>query len=202
MDDLQTAQSSQTTGGNAPGPEQFIEQLPDLEAVPDPNGWIRILIIVLIVAAVAGLIWLIVMQLRRSSAQRGEQQLLPHEAALQRLQKALEIIHQPREFVIEVSDALRQYLEDRFRIAAPEQTTEEFVHAMRNDPQLDPHQKEALQKFLNTSDLVKFAKVEPGRHELMELFDTARDVVSQTAYEPLDAESADNPPAERSVSGR
>src|SRR5439155_8306254 len=51
----------------------------------------------------------------------------PHVRARQKLQEALALIGQPREFCIVVSDTIRWYLEQRFNFHAPERTTEEFL---------------------------------------------------------------------------
>ena len=92
-----------------------------------------------------------------------------HVRAKQKLQAALGLISQPKPFVIAVSDAARQYLEERFNFRAPERTTEEFLHELQRTDLLTRDQKESLGEFLASCDLVKFAKYEPGEPELREL---------------------------------
>jgi hypothetical protein len=66
-----------------------------------------------------------------------------------------------REFYDDISDLTRHYVERRFSIRAPEQTTEEFLHQVRNTNALS-HYTPLLDEFLSTCDLVKFAKLRPS----------------------------------------
>lgn len=121
----------------------------------------------------------------------------PHVRAKQKLQEALALIGQPREFCILVSDTLRTYLEERFDFRAPERTTEEFLHELRQTNLLTPDQKESLGHFLQRCDLVKFARYEPGEPELRDLHDAAWRLVEET--EP--AGEAGNPKSDKSLVG-
>jgi predicted membrane metal-binding protein len=107
----------------------------------------------------------------------------PHVRAKQKLQEALALLGQPREFCIMVSDTIRCYLEERFTFRAPERTTEEFLYELRQTELLTPDQKESLGEFLKRCDLVKFARYEPGEPELRDLHDSALRLVEET--EPL-----------------
>jgi hypothetical protein len=107
-----------------------------------------------------------------------------HIRAKQRLEAALALIGQPREFVIAVSDTARWYLEERFDFRAPERTTEEFLHELRSTDLLLPDQKESLGQFLQRCDLVKFAKYEPREAELRDLHASALRLVEET--EPVE----------------
>src|SRR5580765_6536682 len=62
----------------------------------------------------------------------------PHVRAKQKLQEALGLLGQPREFCIMVSDTIRNYLEERFTFRAPERTTEEFLYELRESNLLTP----------------------------------------------------------------
>src|SRR4029077_2428379 len=92
-----------------------------------------------------------------------------HIRAKQKLNDALELITQPKPFVVAVSDTARTYLEERFDFHAPERTTEEFLRELGGTKLLLSDQKESLGNFLASCDLVKFAKYEPGEKELREL---------------------------------
>jgi hypothetical protein len=81
---------------------------------------------------------------------------------------------------VAVSDALRWYLEERFEFRAPERTTEEFLEELRQTDRLLPDQKEVLGDFLRRCDLVKFARYEPARSELLELHGMAVRLVEET----------------------
>jgi len=62
----------------------------------------------------------------------------------------------------EITNVLRQYIEDRFEIQAMEQTTEETIAAFKFRRSLmDEKSFENLKRILANADLVKFAKYEP-----------------------------------------
>jgi hypothetical protein len=115
-----------------------------------------------------------------------------HIRAKQRLEEALALIGQPKEFCIAVSDTARWYLEQRFDFHAPERTTEEFLHELKGTSLLAPEQKESLGEFLNGCDLVKFARYEPGEPELRDLHASALRLVEET--EPIAVPPADSAP--------
>ncbi len=112
-----------------------------------------------------------------------------HIRAKKRLAQALALISQPKPFCILVSDTVRSYLEERFKFHAPERTTEEFLRELRNTLLLAGEQKESLGRFLESCDLVKFAKYEPGEKELHELHNSAVKLVQETEPKPAGAEA-------------
>jgi hypothetical protein len=107
-----------------------------------------------------------------------------HVRAKQKLQEALSFITQPKPFCILVSDTIRVYLEEQFTFRAPERTTEEFLHELQDTDLLAGEQKEKLGEFLESCDLVKFAKYEPGETELRNLHDSAVRLVEETEPQP------------------
>lgn len=109
-----------------------------------------------------------------------EQLIPPHVRAKRRLEEALRLLDQPKPFVIAVSDALRQYLEEQFDLHAPERTTEEFLDEVQSSPLLDAGQKALLADFLTRCDLVKFARYEPAERELRDLHAAALRLVIET----------------------
>ncbi len=60
-------------------------------------------------------------------------------------------------FYVEVSSVIRQYLEDRFEIRAPEQTTDEFLQLAAEQSALSREHQRLLADFLQQCDIVKFA---------------------------------------------
>jgi hypothetical protein len=114
----------------------------------------------------------------------------PHIRAKQKLQAALALIHDPRLFCIEVSSIERVYLEERFNFHAPERTTEEFLVELQSTSLLLPDQKESLSGFLQSCDLVKFARFEPTEADLRELHDSALRLVDETQFEAIAAAGA------------
>lgn len=114
----------------------------------------------------------------------------PHERARRLLENALAHLHNPERFCVMVSDAIRHYLEERFRLNAPERTTEEFLEELQESRHLSKDQKRLLADFLAECDLVKFAKSEPEAYELKKLHKAALRLVRET--EPALMESPTN----------
>ena len=67
-------------------------------------------------------------------------------------------------FYTAVTDVLRIYVSERFGIQAMEQTSTELMDALKQE-QLDKALLKELNTMLDTADLVKFAKYEPGAIE-------------------------------------
>jgi hypothetical protein len=112
-------------------------------------------------------------------------QRLPHIAAADRLD-ALDRsgLIERREFhpyFVELSDILRQYVEARFSLHAPDRTTEEFLSDMRQTPLLNDDQKATMGRFLRAADMVKFAKHNPEVTDAQEAMVVARRFVDETA---------------------
>ncbi|HKX60950.1 MAG TPA: hypothetical protein VJS65_03885, partial [Verrucomicrobiae bacterium] len=90
-------------------------------------------------------------------------------------------------FCTAVSNTLRLYLEERFHLHAPERTTEEFLVELQGSAALNPEQKRSLQSFLQSCDLVKFARLEPTESALRDLHDSALRLVDETQFDALHA---------------
>jgi hypothetical protein len=80
-------------------------------------------------------------------------------------------------------DVVRRYLELRFRLPAPEQTTAEFLETMSRSPQLTAADQDQLSAFLKRCDLVKFARAFASPEECAEMLATARGFVESSAPE-------------------
>jgi len=85
-----------------------------------------------------------------------------------------------KEYYTEVSDIIRHYLENRFKLRAPEMTTEEFLINVRDAAALINEHKNLLKEFLLCCDLVKFAKYAPPLNEVSSVFDSAKHFIDQT----------------------
>ncbi len=123
-------------------------------------------------------------QRKQQSGETGIPALSPEEAALRRLQAALAWIGDPERFVVEVSEAARDYLEGRFGLRAPERTTEEFLAELSGSVALDGRHKELLADFLTRCDLVKFARAVVDQAELHALHQAAVRLVEETVPSP------------------
>jgi hypothetical protein len=102
-----------------------------------------------------------------------------------RLSGAWGLMGQPERFCTRLSEIVRVYLEERFRLRAPERTTEEFLGDLRGSIALDLAHKRLLEEFLTACDLAKFARGEPGREELEALHRAASRLVDETGAEML-----------------
>src|SRR5580698_2811448 len=154
--------------------------------IPNPWLWVWVILVVLMLAAIL----FCVLKFWKTKAAEAVviPPVPPHKRARLRLQEALAMMSQPRPFCILVSDTVRLYLEERFNFHAPERTTEEFLRELQSTELLAGEQKESLGRFLESCDLVKFAKYEPGEKELQELHHSAVQLVEET--EPDRATSA------------
>jgi hypothetical protein len=122
---------------------------------PIPSPWVvPLLVIAGLVAAGSGYaLW------RWNRRRRLAVAKLPSEIALERLEQAQALMHasRGREFSIEVSSIVRDYIESRFRVMAAHRTTDEFLHDLLEsaDSSLAAH-RELLAEFLQSCDLAKF----------------------------------------------
>jgi hypothetical protein len=85
-----------------------------------------------------------------------------------------------KEFFTRVADIARHYMENRFNIRAPHMSTEEFLYYLGITGCLNETQNMALKDFLNSCDMVKFAKHTPTIHEALKNFDLAKKLVDET----------------------
>ncbi|MCF8381638.1 MAG: hypothetical protein K9H49_18840 [Bacteroidales bacterium] len=70
-----------------------------------------------------------------------------------------------KDYYVELSDTIRTYIEDRYDIPAMESVTWEILESFRKYSYDDDFQIEILERLLNLSDLVKFAKENPDPSE-------------------------------------
>lgn len=71
-----------------------------------------------------------------------------------------------QEFYLRLTGVVRQYIEGTTGIRAPEQTTEEFLRAMRSRQLFGVEQSIRLQDFLEAADMVKYAGQEPTTEQI------------------------------------
>lgn len=125
--------------------------------------------------------------------------LSPERKAHQEMDAALHHLLEPKRVCSILSDALRYFLEERFRFRAPERTTEEFLNELQLSPRLNDEQKKILANFLERCDLVKFARHEPMEAELRELHSVAHHMVDELSLAPAAAQLIQQNQAEENV---
>jgi len=160
--------------------------------LPDPYFWWYVAGGTVLVFAVAALVWW--WWRRRTAVVSIVPVVPPHVRAKQRLAEALQLISDANAFCTEVSLAARCYLEERFNLRAPERTTEEFLVELRASQHLTHEQKESLGQFLESCDLVKFARFEPNEAILRQLHDSALRLVDETQFLEASPSSPVAPP--------
>ena len=158
--------------------------------IPSGMEWLWPALAALFLAAILFVVW---QMWKASRLHVPVEPVVPaHTRAKEKLQKALELIGQPKPFCILVSDTVRLYLEERFHFHAPERTTEEFLRELSETNLLTDDQKESLGRFLENCDLVKFAKYEPAENELRELHSSAVQLVE--ALSPWESSNGESRP--------
>lgn len=90
---------------------------------------------------------------------------LPHIIAIRELDRIKESkiwqSDQVKEFHTEVTDVLRDYIEERFDIAALEMTSDEIIDALKHSNIDNKSTMQNLTQILKLADMVKFAKMKP-----------------------------------------
>jgi hypothetical protein len=95
-------------------------------------------------------------------------------------------------YYVELSSILREYIEGRYHIHAPEQTTPEFLAEAVGCGWFSPEHQKLLAGVLRHSDRVKFARHEPTAEEMDRHFAEVRQFVDETVprHEPASEEAA------------
>ncbi len=127
-----------------------------------------------------------------------------HEIAYERL-RALEAAGliesgKLKEYYERVSNVLRYYVEDRFRICAPERTTEEFLYDLQfGDGMyvLGDGDRDSLGQFLRHCDLVKFARHEPTGEQVQRTVELVAGFVDKTRSDECLIDVTDGQPHTR-----
>lgn len=111
----------------------------------------------------------------------------PHTVALNKLNalrdKKLLQSDEVKLYHSELSDTLREYIENRYHINALEQTSDEIFAGLRS-AQIPSDAREKLRRTLILADLVKFAKEKPLPEDNEFSMENAISFVMQTKQEP------------------
>ncbi len=106
----------------------------------------------------------------------------PYQIALEKLAALegypLESQEDYKKFYSDLSDILRQFIEDYYRIPALEQITSEILYALRT--KLSAEQIERYRQIFERADLVKFAKFYPSKIEARESLSLSKTVIEDT----------------------
>ena len=131
------------------------------------------------------LIAAMVMLVRRIGREPPEVIIPAHEWAFEQLKLLIDeelveggMVH---EFYYRLSMIVRQYIELRFDLTAPEWTTQEFLVEVQRSLKLPVEYRSNLGNFLTACDEVKYALYEPASDEIETAFNAARDFVDHSA---------------------
>ena len=145
---------------------------------------------------VSAMVWLLVrwIRLRRQNRDFFGKPVVkdpPHIVALRSLEKTraqkLWQAGKQKQFYTQVTDALRQYIADRFDVAALEQTSAEMFRDLQ-DKDIEPELKEKLKDLFTTADFVKFAKHTASDQENENAIPTAIRFVNETYMKEIEKE--------------
>jgi len=166
-------------------PTQLIDDLRLLEP-PEPfrlNPW-------MVGAVLLGLLllWWVIRRSRATQHAREQKSAMQkaQEDALAELERLFALIdrEESRPYAQESSGIIRRYIESRFDLNAPRQSTEEFLEDVQHSPRLVPNHQKLLAEFLRVCDLLKFARTLANRDELAGLHEAAVNFVKETRFVP------------------
>ncbi len=112
-----------------------------------------------------------------------------HEIALEALENLREssLIQEGKikEFFVQISEIIRNYIEGRYFVPALEMTTFELLENLRQN-QIEDGIIQTIAEFLEICDLVKFAKYQPSSEEIDSTLNKAFEIVDKTklVFEP------------------
>ena len=145
--------------------------------------WLAVLLALLLIAA--GIYYYIRKKKARQPVFQIRSRPRPpaHQVALDALeqlrQKKLWQAGRVKDYYTELTEIVRTYIEERYKVMALEMTTEEILSALRNTD-AGTASKEKLHSALVSADLVKFAKYRPLPDENDRSFHQCLDFVKET----------------------
>lgn len=180
-----TVQST-LTGTNADW--SHVRDIHDLAQWPNrfPRWLLALLVSAITIALGAGLLRRYLVRARALADQAPPPP--PHEIALAALQMLKEKgwieTENYRPFYWELTSILRYYVENRFGIHAPEQTTEEFLAEATKSKLLQADTQNHLFSILDYADAVKFARHRPLQDDMRAAYAAAERLIRETIAEP------------------
>lgn len=114
----------------------------------------------------------------RSPAQRARENLAAIRDA--RVWQAGDV----KEYYSQVSDTVRTYVEEQFKVPAMEMISDELLDAMQM--KISANAQHVLRKMLRDADMVKFAKSKPGPEQFGQLWDDAMQIIELTEPKTAD----------------
>jgi len=181
---------------------ETIKELQIKDIVPPvrlPGIWNSTLLIAVVLGVILLLMAVVitVFLMRRGRGIAAAQVVPAHELAYRRLQELVDedLIGKGeiKLFYQRISDILRHYIEDRFGLRAPEQTTEEFLGTLGASDALVVQYRNLLKSFLLNCDMVKFAEHHPDSVEIQNAFNSCRTFITETVPRDVNGAPCEKP---------
>ena len=149
--------------------EEFHDIAPPVDYSLIPP-WLIFLGVFVSLTVIGLLVWFIARALRRPAPIQS-----PRDRALAILEQMRPEIEKldPYRFSIRVSDILRRYVTEQFKLPVTRQTSVEFLAGLRRSSPFSEDEKSLLEDFLNRCDLIKFARYEATSSDSQLLLDEA-----------------------------
>ena len=161
-----------------------LELAGELEIVPKTENWKKLLwtFAGLLILAVIVLIVLKIMKRERKKI------LPPWEKALNAIRALMDKVRagtaEPEKSIAMLTDIVRDYMEQRFRLRAGRQTTAEFMADLeRGKGNLSDRHRDFLRGFLTAADMVKFAKLPADKGLFEDAAGKAEELIHATTPE-------------------
>ncbi len=115
---------------------------------------------------------------------KAKPKIAPHIIALNKLYdlngKQLWQNNKVKMYYTDLSEIVREYIENRFNVPALEQTTIEIISSIQHKSEINSEQKAALKDLLQLSDMVKFAKFKTLANENSKMYESALNFIEVT----------------------
>lgn len=151
--------------------------------VEEGPSWLRRWGFALILAATGLLVLLVWLQKRRRVLR--EALLPPDQWALREIERIETTLLPPRgaaeTFHTQISYVVRRYLSAHYGLHVLQQTTLEFLDAIRQLPQLPAQEQALLTELFQRCDLAKFARADTSPEECQQTAKLARELIQQTS---------------------
>ena len=136
--------------------QQFHDIAPPVDYSLIPT-WVVFVATFFTLTLIGAIVWLIT---------RSRKQPVPIKSARERALELLDRIEDeiemlsPYQFSIRVSDILRSYVTEQYKLPVTRQTSIEFLNIIKTASPFSEDEKELLKDFLDRCDLIKFARYE------------------------------------------
>lgn len=154
-----------------------------------------------VLVLILGLVFFFLLRLRRlksalTAGPHSQSCPPPWDQALSELEALIPLLHREssRPYAVASSAVLRRFIEARFNLHAPALATPEFLQAATRSAQLPSRHCDALSRFLETCDLLKFGRYLASDTELMSLHAAAVEFVIASQAETGATDPAHQPP--------